>query len=153
MKALTYRALAASALIAALLPCSAAHAQLGDLLNKGGAGGSGSSSGGLGSLGGLSGMLSGQSISSSSTSNIAGVLQYCIKNKFLNAGSASSVKDSLMSKLPGNTASSDSGYVDGAKGLLSNGDGKQIDLSGGGLKQQITEQICDKILTQAKSLL
>ena len=60
-----------------------------------------------------------------------------------------------MSKLPGgsSSASSDSGYANGAKGILSTGNGSQLDLSGGGLKEQATKQICDKILDQGKSLL
>ncbi|RBJ69472.1 hypothetical protein C3L29_037325, partial [Pseudomonas sp. MWU12-2534b] len=58
----------------------------------------------------------------------------------------------LMGKLGGN-ASSDSGYTSGASGILDAGNGGKLDLSGGGLKQQVTKQICDKVLTQAKSLL
>nr|WP_241020983.1 DUF2501 domain-containing protein [Burkholderia sp. Ac-20344] len=68
------------------------------------------------------------------------------------SGRASSVKDALMGKLGGN-ASSDSSYSSGASGILDAGNGGKLDLSGGGLKQQVTKQICDKVLTQAKSLL
>ena len=32
-------------------------------------------------------------------------------------------------------------------------DGKTVDLNGGGLKEQLTRQVCDKILSQAKSFL
>lgn len=151
MNARTYRT-AIGLLIAVLLPVSAAQAQLGNLLNQ--AGGA-ASSGGLGSLGGMGSALSGQSLSSGSTGNVAGVLEFCIKNNYLSGNSASSVKDSLMSKLPGgsSSASSDSGYANGAKGILSTGNGSQLDLSGGGLKEQATKQICDKILDQGKSLL
>ncbi|ANB76876.1 DUF2501 domain-containing protein [Paraburkholderia phytofirmans] len=152
MKARTYRTAATGILIALLLPVSAAQAQLGDLLKQGESGGS---SGGLGSLGGMGSALSGQSLTSGSTGNVAGVLEFCIKNNYLSGNSASSVKDSLMSKLPGgsSSASSDSGYTDGAKGILSGSNGKQLDLSGGGLKEQATKQICDKILSQGKSML
>ena len=152
MKSRTYRIAATGMLIAALLPVPAAQAQLGNLLNQGSGGGS---SGGLGSLGGMGSALSGQSLTSGSTSNVAGVLDFCIKNNYLSGSGASSVKDSLMSKLPGgsSSASSDSGYTNGAKGILSSGDGKQLDLSGGGLKEQVTKQVCDKILAQGKSLL
>ncbi|CAE6720444.1 hypothetical protein R69927_01364 [Paraburkholderia domus] len=151
MNARTYRT-AIGLLFAVLLPVSAAQAQLGNLLNQ--AGGA-ASSGGLGSLGGMGSALSGQSLSSGSTGNVAGVLEFCIKNNYLSGNSASSVKDSLMSKLPGgsSSASSDSGYANGAKGILSTGNGSQLDLSGGGLKEQATKQICDKILDQGKSLL
>jgi hypothetical protein len=154
MKVRTYRRTVAGIAIAMLLPFSAAHAQLGNLLKGGGS--DGSSSSGLSSLGSMSGMtggLTGSSLTSGSTSNVAGVLQFCIKNNYLSGNGASSVKDSLMSKLGGTSAaSSDSGYTAGAAGLLKSGDGKQVDLSGGGLKQQVTKQVCDKILSQGKSL-
>ena len=147
MSARRHRIVQNGFLIAALLYLPAAHAQLGNLLNQGGSGGA---TGGIGSLGGLGGGAS--SLTAGSTGNVAGVLQFCIKNNYL-GGSASSVKDGLMSKLPGGSSSSDSGYTDGAKGILDSGNGKQVDLSGGGLKQEITKQVCDKILAQGKSLL
>ncbi|MFM0733953.1 DUF2501 domain-containing protein [Paraburkholderia sediminicola] len=154
MKARMYRTTALGILFAALLPVSGAQAQLGNLLNQSGGSGGGSS-GGLGSLGSMGSALSGQSLTSGSTSNVAGVLEFCIKNNYVSGSGASSVKDSLMSKLPGgsSSASSDSGYTDGAKGILSSSSGQQLDLSGGGLKQQATKQICDKILAQGKSML
>jgi len=153
MKVRMYRSTVAGIAIAILLPISAAHAQLGNLL-KGGGSSDGSSSNGLSSLGSMSSALTGQSMTSGSTSNVAGVLQFCIKNNYLSGNGASSVKDSLMSKLGGTSAaSSDSGYTDGANGLLKSGNGQQLDLSGSGLKQQVTKQVCDKILSQGKSLL
>jgi hypothetical protein len=103
MKVRTYRRTVAGIAIAMLLPFSAAHAQLGNLL-KGGGSSDGSSSSGLSSLGSMSGMtsgLTGSSLTSGSTSNVAGVLQFCIKNNYLSGNGASSVKDSLMSKLGG----------------------------------------------------
>jgi hypothetical protein len=144
-------ALTCGILTATLLCTPIAHAQLGGLLNKGGSNDSG---GALGSLSGLGNGMSLDSLSSGSTSNVAGVLEFCVKNNYLGGG-ASSVKDSLMSKLPGgsSSASSDSGYTDGAKGILDSGSGQKMDLSGGGLKEQITKQVCDKILAQGKSLL
>ncbi|WP_234744725.1 DUF2501 domain-containing protein [Burkholderia sp. WTPI3] len=154
-----YRATVAGALIGLLAPFSVAHAQLGDVLKQVGGGDSGGSAGGaLGNLGGLGGALTGgggaSSLMSGSTSNVAGLLQFCIQNNYLGgaSGGASSVKDALMSKLGGN-ASSDSGYTSGASGILDAGNGSKVDLSGGGLKQQVTKQICDKVLAQGKSLL
>ncbi|WP_277183921.1 DUF2501 domain-containing protein [Caballeronia sp. BR00000012568055] len=135
--------------VAALFAMPVAHAQLGNLLNQGGSNSSGGSA--LGSLGGLAGGSSLSSLTSSSTGNVAGVLGFCVKNNYL-GGDASSVKDGLMSKL-GGSSSSDSGYTDGSKGILDSGDGKKLDLSGGGIKEQITKQVCDKILAQGKSLL
>ncbi|WP_250517222.1 DUF2501 domain-containing protein [Caballeronia sp. INDeC2] len=135
-------------LAATLLYLPITHAQLGNLLDQG----KNSAAGGaLGNLGGMGSGLSLDSLSSGSTSNVAGVLEFCIKNNYLGGG-ASSVKDGLMSKL-GGSSSSDGGYTDGAKGILDGGNGKQVDLSGGGLKEQLTKQVCDKILAQGKSLL
>jgi hypothetical protein len=155
MKFRKHRSTVAGIVIALSLPLlsiSVAHAQLGNLLK--GSGSSDGSSSGLSSLGSMGSALTGQSLTSGSTSNVAGVLQFCIKNNYVNANSASSVKDSLVSKLGGQSAaSSDSGFTDGANGLLKSGNGKQLDLSGSGLKEQVTKQVCDKILTQGKSLL
>ena len=139
-------------LIVVLLSFPVAQAQLGDILKQGG----GSGSGGLGNLGGIGrmgGALSGESLTSSSTGNVAGVLEYCIKNNYLSGNSACSVKRSLMSKLPGGSSSSDKNYSDGSKGILNSSNGRSLDLSGGGLKEQVTKQICDKIFAQGKSLL
>jgi len=135
-----------------MLPFSAAHAQFGNLLKQGSSDGA-SGSGGLGNLSGMGGALTGQSLTSGSTGNVAGVLQFCIKNNYLSGGSASSVENSLTSKLSGGSPSSDSGYADGAKGILKSSSGQQVDLSGGGLKQEATKQVCDKILAQGKSML
>ncbi len=88
----------AAILIAALLPFPAANAQLGDLIKQKDVSGM---SGGLGNAAGLSGALSGQSVTSGSLGNVAGLLEFCIKNKYLGGNKAASVKDSLMRKLPG----------------------------------------------------
>ncbi len=142
---------ATAAMAAALLaPWHTAQAQLGNLLNQGGD--SGSTSGALGNLGGL-GSLSGSSVSSNSMGNVTGLLQFCIKNNYLNADAAGNVKDSLLSKLPGGASTTDSGYEKGSSGILTAGNGQQLDLSGSGLKQAATKQVCDKILSQAKSML
>lgn len=145
----------AGILIAVFLPFSIANAQLGDLLKQGGnAGSSGLGDlGGIGSMGSMGGALSGESFTSGSTGNVAGVLEYCIKNNYLSGNSASVVKNSLMGKIPGGSSSSDKSYSDGAKGILNSSNGNSFDLSGGGLKEQVTKQICDKILAQGKSLL
>lgn len=150
MNATIHRAAVAGLLLATLLPMASVHAQLGDLLNKARSSGSDSGSGKLGDLGGA---LSGQSLTAGSTGNVAGILEFCIKNNYLSGNAASSVKNALMGKLPGGSAKSDSGYGDGAKGILNSASGKKMDLSGGGLKAEVTRQVCDKVLGQAKSLL
>jgi len=146
MNAQHHRITAAAILVAALLPATFAHAQLGDLLKQGQSAGS---SGGLADLGGA---LSGKSMMAGSTGNVAGVLQFCIKNNYLDGNAASSVKDRVMGKLSGKP-SSDKDYNEGEKGILSSSDGKKLDLSGGGLKAKMTKQVCDQILAQGKSLL
>jgi hypothetical protein len=149
MKTLMNRIALAAALLGTLAPSASTHAQVEDLLKHGqGSGAAGS----LGKLGGVGGALSGGSLSAGSTGNVAGLLQFCIKNNFLGGEDSSSVKDKLMGKL-GGTPPPDSGYEEGAKGVLKSGDGKQLDLSGGGLQAQASKQICDRILAQAKSML
>jgi len=114
-----------------------AHAQGLDVL-KGLAGGSSSGAG---------------SMASGSLGNAAGVLEYCLKNNYLSGASASSVKDHLMSKIPGGQPASDAGYVDGSKGILTSSDGKKMDLTGSGLKAELTKKACDFVLNQAKSMI
>ena len=158
--------ISAAALIAAPFLATGAHAQLMDAV-KGQLGGgttqSGSSAGsatqGLGgALGGDSSSalsaLGGGSLSSSTAGNAAGVLEFCMKNNYLNGADASSVKDQLVSKLGGSEkASSDEGYTKGASGVLTGSDGKSLDLSGGGLKEEITRKACDQVLEHGKSFL
>jgi hypothetical protein len=110
------------------------------------------------SLDTLKGLASGAtggagSMASGSLGNAAGVLEYCLKNNYLSGAGASSVKDQLMSKIPGGKPASDSGYVDGSKGILTSSDGKKMDLTGGGLKAEVTKKACDFVLNQAKSMI
>jgi hypothetical protein len=136
----------AAILVAGILPATFAHAQLGDLLKQGQSAGS---SGGMADLGGA---LLGKPMTAGSVGNVAGVLQFCIRNNYLDGNAASSVKDRVMGKLSGNPTS-DKGYNEGEKGVLSSGNGHKLDLSAGGLKAQVTKQVCDQILAQGKSLL
>jgi hypothetical protein len=139
--------------VSVLLLSGTANAQIGDMLKSsplGGSSGQGATGalGGLGSLGG--GSLS--SLSSGSAGNAAGVIEFCVKNNYLNADSATSaVKDKLLGSVSGGTR--DSNYSDGSRGILSTSSGSKFDLSGGGLKAEVTKQVCDKILAQGKSML
>jgi len=134
----------AGLLLVAALAAASAHAQLGDLLGKGGQGRD---------MKGLAGMA-GAPMQSGSMGNVAGLLQYCIANNYLGGAGAASVKDQLLGKLPGGTQTQDPGYNDGAKGLLHGSNGNLMDLSaGGGLKAQVTKKVCDTVLGQAKSFL
>ena len=151
MKTISCHAAVATLLVAALFPVASAHAQLGDLLDKAKSAGSGA--GAVGGSGGLGGLLGGQAMTAGSTGNVAGILEFCIRNNYLKGNAASGVKDALMGKLPGGSAKSDSGYGDGAKGILNSASGNKVDLGGGGLKAEVTRQVCDTVLSQAKSLL
>ncbi len=92
----------------------------------------GDSSGGM-SLSSLTGLLNGgdKALSSSSMTNAAGILQYCVKNNVLSANGAEGVKDQLLSKLgitsTENAKSQD--YQQGLGGLLQTGEGKSLDLN------------------------
>jgi hypothetical protein len=114
---------------------------------------------GGGSGGGSSGLSMG-SLSSSNFGNVAGVLQYCMKNNYLGGSGADGVKDKVMAKLKReNTAKTaqpvaqSPEYLSGAKGLLSSSDGQQVNLEQPGIKQTVTKKVCDTVLSQAKSFL
>jgi hypothetical protein len=103
------------------------------------------------------------SLASGSAGNAAGIIEYCMKNNVLGGG-ASGVKDQLIGKLGGEEkAQEDPGYLEGAKGMLTGGDGTSTDLSslGGGeaggalgeMKGKLTEKACSAVLDHAKSLL
>lgn len=119
----------------------------------------GDSSSGM-SLSSLTGLLNGgdKALSSSSMTNAAGILQYCVKNNVLSANGAEGVKDQLLSKLgitsTENTKSQD--YQQGLGGLLQTGEGKSLDLNSLGTSQ-ITEKVkqkaCDLVLKQGKSFI
>jgi hypothetical protein len=150
MKTKPYRTRIGGILIAALLPFQVAQAQLGDVLKQGQQSGL---PGGIGGVGGLGSLLPGQSLTSGSIGNVAGLLEFCIRNNYLGGKTAASVKDSLVGKLPGRSPRADPGYDSGSRGILDGSDGGQLDLAGGGFKKQVTKQICDQILAQGKSLL
>jgi len=92
------------------------------------------------------------SVNQASPSNIAGVLQYCVKNNYVSDGSATSVKDSLVSKVTVPGRSPDSQFREGSNGVLDTRNGSNFSL-GGGIKEQVTKKVCDFALSHAKSLL
>lgn len=128
--------------------------------NSGGTAGNNSggvAAGLMGAMGGKTGpgagLVPGALPASGSTANVAGVLQFCVKNNYLSGNAAASVKDGLMSKLGGRQTASP-GYVEGVKGILSGSNGQKVSLGGqGGLKEKLTHTVCEKILQQGKSLL
>lgn len=110
----------------------------------------------LGNLGGkLGGALGGGE--SGSMGNVAGILQYCVKNNYLGGASgASGIASKLLGKTKGGTHNAD--YANGASGILKGKNGGVTDLNsiGGGnsdLKSKLTTKACDIVLKQGKSFL
>lgn len=130
--------------VALSLACGAASAQ--DLGSLGGKLGGGS----------LGNMLPGGG-SSGSMGNVAGILQYCVKNNYLGGDSgASGLAGKLLGKTQGGSSNSD--YLSGASGILKGNNGQSTDLNsvGGGnsdLKSKLTTKACGVVLNQGKSLL
>ena len=131
-------------------------AGLADALRGQTGGGSGSS--------GLSGMLGGGAemsalsaaglTGSSTASNAAGVITYCMKNNYLNADKATQVKNQLLGKMGlggQQEAPKDEGYLSGLSGLVTGSGGKSFNL--GSVQGKLKEKACDYVLDNAGSLL
>lgn len=103
----------------------------------------------LGSLGGLS--L--PAISGNTAGNAAGVLEYCVKRKYLSGNAVASVKDKLLSKYGlGDTqeAEQDSGYQSGLQGILQGDGGKSFNLDS--VSDKLKDKGCDYVLDNAGKL-
>jgi Protein of unknown function (DUF2501) len=106
----------------------------------------------LDQLKGAAGSSALPSVGQQGAGNTAGVLQYCVQNNYLDGKSADSVRNSLMSHVPGQ--SSDSSYRQGSQGVVETGTGQNYNLGGtGSLKEQATRQLCDQVLKHGRSLL
>lgn len=120
----------------------------------GGALGGSAATGALGAsaLGGVGG-LGLPSLASGSASNVAGVLEYCIKNNYLKKANVSNLKDGLMSKagLGKTEPEKDNSYASGLSGMLMGGDGKAFNLNS--IQGSVKEKACDYVLDNATSLL
>lgn len=120
-------------------------------------------------LGSLKNALGGSvDTSSASTGNVAGIIQYCIKNNYLGGGNVASIKDKLMGKMGGEQqAGKDDDYQAGLQGMLLGKDGKKTDLgnqgnalgslgnnkSVKGMKDKAVRKGCEMVLDQGKSLI
>jgi len=103
----------------------------------------------LPSVPGASSLMKGvPNVSSISPGNAAGVLSYCMKNKVLSGGNATSALNGLMKK-PGVTSSS--GYSTGQAGNIVTGNGQKYSLSK--VPSQVKSQACNAVLKQAPKLL
>ncbi|MEO5736701.1 MAG: DUF2501 domain-containing protein [Variovorax sp.] len=102
----------------------------------------------LGDLKNQAGNYAMPAVGQSTIGNAAGVLQYCVKNNYL-GGDAASVKDKLLSKITGQKQQQ-TGYANGAKGLLQGGDGKSLNLKA--VSGKLKTKACDYVLKNASSL-
>jgi hypothetical protein len=130
-----------------------------DKLNKSnatsGPGGGAGAAEGAGAVGTGAALASGLGLSmpkigTSTMGNAAGVLQYCIKNNYLSTDAAGGVKDKLLGMVTGQKLQQ-TGYANGAKGLLQGSDGKSLSLKNVGGKLKV--KACDYVLANAKSLI
>ncbi|WDS35687.1 DUF2501 domain-containing protein [Pseudoxanthomonas sp.] len=149
-----------SALVALVLAslgvAAASQAQdLGKLLKKEGGQASsqteGSSSGGLASMLGGSAM---PALSGDNAGSAAGVLQYCVKRKYLSADAVTSVKDKLLSKynVGGDKPATESAdYKSGTMGLLKGDGGKSFNLDS--VSGKVKDKACDYVLDNATKLI
>lgn len=129
---------------------SALGGALGGSAGAGALGGS-ATSGALGASA-LSG-LGLPNIASSSAGNVAGVLEYCVKNNYLKKANVDTLKEGLLSKAGLGKAEpeKDSSYASGLGGLLTGGDGKSFNLNS--IQDNVKEKACDYVLDNATSLL
>ena len=88
-------------------------------------------------------------IGASTAGNAAGVIQYCVKNNYLNAANANGIKDKLLGMVTGQKPQQ-TGYANGAKGLFMGSDGQSLNLKG--LSGKLKEKACDYVLKNASSL-
>jgi hypothetical protein len=106
-----------------------------------------------GALGGTEALGGMRSLDQAGPSNVAGMLQYCVKNNYL-GGADKATGSSLVGKFTGSgQGTKDSGFQAGSKGFLDTGGGETFGLGGSGLEAKITDQVCDMILKDAQSLL
>ncbi|THJ32825.1 DUF2501 domain-containing protein [Lampropedia aestuarii] len=92
-------------------------------------------------------------IASSSAGNVAGVLEYCVKNNYLKKANVDNLKAGLLSKAGLGKAEpeKDSSYASGLGGLLTGGNGTSFNLNS--IQDNVKEKACDYVLDNATSLL
>ncbi|WP_228286476.1 DUF2501 domain-containing protein [Hafnia paralvei] len=109
-----------------------------------------------GALGSLMGGNA-QTLQSTSSANIGGVLSYCVQNNVLAAGNqkVESVKDALLNKLGTQTESQS--YQNGLNGILDLQGKDDVNLNNLGsmtsdMKAKIKTKVCGMVLDQAKKI-
>lgn len=86
--------------------------------------------------------------------NAAGVLEYCIKRKYLSGDAVASVKDKLLAKYglaESTQTEQDSGYQSGLKGLLQGQGGQSFNLDA--VSGKLKDKACDYVLDNAGKLI
>ncbi len=137
---------------------SSAASQLSQQNNTATAGGA-QQNGGM-SLSSLTGLLNGgdKAVSSSSMTNAAGVMQYCVQHNVVK-NNVQSVKDQVLSKLGLNTTAAQeqkTDYQQGISGLLNTGNGQQLNLQSLGntqLGEKLKTKACNVVLKQGKNFI
>ena len=112
------------------------------------------------SLSSLSGLLNGgdKAVSSTSMTNAAGVMEYCVKHNVIQ-NNANSIKDQVLSKLGlQNTTqqAQQTDYQQGLMGLLNTGSGQQLNLkslSNTPMGEKLKTKACDVVLKQGKNFI
>ena len=90
-------------------------------------------------------------MSSTSASNTAGVLSYCVDNHYLKGDAAQSAASALSHLGGQNGVKSSSGFAAGQKGSLETGSGDVFSMSS--LEDKAKPRICELVLEHAQSLL
>lgn len=107
------------------------------------------------SLSALAGLMNGgsKSLSASTMTNAAGILQYCMKNNLVD-NNISSLKEQLLGKLgleDTQKQQQNTDYQQGLLGLLNTGNNQQVNLKALGetpLGKQVKTKACDLVLKQ-----
>ncbi|GLR11075.1 hypothetical protein COO59_15170 [Mixta theicola] len=112
------------------------------------------------SLSSLSGLLNGgdKAVSSSSMTNAAGIMEYCVENNVIK-NNATSIKDQVLSKLGLQSTTEQAqqtDYQQGLMGLLNTGNGQQLNLkslSNTPIGEKLKTKACDVVLKQGKNFI
>lgn len=113
------------------------------------------------SLSSLTSLIGGgtKALTSSTMTNAAGILEYCMKNKLVSATNTDNVQNHLLDKLGLNSSAQQSqkpDYTQGLMGLLNTGNGQQVNLATLGnssLAEEVKTKACDLVLKQGMHFL
>ncbi len=107
-----------------------------------------------GLLGQAGGLLGGgvPAVGSIGAGNAAGLLGYCVKNKLLGATGGASGASGVLGRLTGQKdVKTSPGYIAGQAGQVQAPDGQTLSL--GSLRGQVKNQLCNLVLSRARSFL